>query len=92
MGISLRCLRIHSEQNDVFGGGYFRHERDSGRPCPDGFSKSLVHKDVTERLSRLSPELWESVHAVLMKNRDERHLRGGEATREKYSRLRDSQM
>lgn len=40
-----------------------------------GFSKSLVHKDVTERLSRLSPELWESVHAVLMKNRDERHLR-----------------
>ena len=45
-----------------------------------GFSKSLVHKDVTERLSRL------------MKNRDERHLRGGEATREKYSRLRDSQM
>ena len=45
-----------------------------------GFSKSLVHKDVTERLSRLSPELWESVHAVLMKNRDERHLRGGEAT------------
>ena len=51
-----------------------------------GFSKSLVHKDVTERLSRLS------VHAVLMKNRDERHLRGGEATREKYSRLRDSQM
>ena len=35
MGISLRCLRIHSEQNDVFGGGYFRHERDPGRPCPD---------------------------------------------------------
>ena len=56
-----------------------------------GFSKSLVHKDVTERLSRLSPELWQSVHAVLMKNRDERHLRGGEATREKYCRLRDSQ-
>ena len=57
-----------------------------------GFSKSLVHKDVTERLSRLSPELWQSVHVVLMKNRDERHLRGGEATREKYCRLRDSQM
>lgn len=53
-----------------------------------GFSKSLVHKDVTERLARLSPELWQSVHAVLMKNRSERHLRGGEATREKYSRLR----
>ena len=53
-----------------------------------GFSKSLVHKDVTERLARLSPELWQSVHAVLMKNRSERHLRGGEATREKYSLLR----
>ena len=53
-----------------------------------GFSKSLVHKDVTDRLARLSPELWQSVHAVLMKNRSERHLRGGEATREKYSRLR----
>ena len=53
-----------------------------------GFSKSLVHKDVTERLARVSPELYDRVHAVLKKNRDERHLRGGEATRIKYCRLR----
>ena len=51
-----------------------------------GYSKSLVHKDVTERLAAISPGLW---RAVLEKNRDERHLRGGAATRAKYESLRE---
>ncbi|MBS4785068.1 MAG: sporulation transcriptional regulator SpoIIID [Clostridiales bacterium] len=54
-----------------------------------GFSKSLVHKDVTERLARISPELYRGVKAVLEKNREERHIRGGLATKEKYDRLRE---
>jgi putative DeoR family transcriptional regulator (stage III sporulation protein D) len=46
-----------------------------------GISKSTVHKDVTETLRHVSPALWESVAEVLARNKSERHLRGGEATR-----------
>ncbi len=49
-----------------------------------GVSKSTVHKDITERLRRVSPPLYFSVKQVLEKNKAERHLRGGEATRVKY--------
>ena len=50
-------------------------------------SKSTVHKDITERLSDLNPALAVRVHNVLDKNKAERHIRGGLATREKYLRL-----
>lgn len=53
-----------------------------------GVSKSTVHKDVTERLPRISRELARKVKRVLEKNKAERHLRGGEATRRKYDRSR----
>ena len=49
-----------------------------------GISKSTVHKDLTERLRRWDPPLYIQVKAVLDKNKAERHLRGGEATRAKY--------
>ncbi|MDD4850609.1 MAG: sporulation transcriptional regulator SpoIIID [Gemmiger sp.] len=48
-----------------------------------GVSKSTVWKDQA-RLCRLYPALWRQVQAVLQKNKAERHLRGGEATRKKY--------
>jgi putative DeoR family transcriptional regulator (stage III sporulation protein D) len=47
-------------------------------------SKSTVHKDLTERLSAISPALAKMVARVLQKNKDERHIRGGNATRMKY--------
>lgn len=47
-------------------------------------SKSTVHKDVTEKLKHISPALYEEVRIVLEKNKEERHIRGGEATRRKY--------
>ena len=47
-------------------------------------SKSTVHKDLTERLERMNPSLYIEAKAVLEKNKAERHLRGGEATRIKY--------
>ena len=50
-----------------------------------GVSKSTVHKDLTERLERLSPSLYIQAKAVLEKNKSERHLRGGQATRKKYA-------
>ena len=52
-----------------------------------GVSKSTVHKDVTETLSFVNRPLWEEVRRVLLQNKEERHLRGGEATRIKYSAL-----
>ena len=48
-------------------------------------SKSTVHKDVTERLQAIDPELWERVKVVLDVNLKERHLRGGDATKRKYA-------
>lgn len=49
-----------------------------------GVSKSTVHKDVTEKLKYENRELYEEVRCVLMKNKAERHLRGGNATKKKY--------
>ncbi len=54
-----------------------------------GVSKSTVHKDVTERLRKVEPGLWAEVKKVLETNKAERHMRGGEATRQKYIRAAD---
>ena len=51
-----------------------------------GVSKSTVHKDVTERLCRLSPVLHREVKEILEQNKAQRHLRGGEATKRKYQK------
>lgn len=56
-----------------------------------GISKSTVHKDVTQTLKRTNIKLYEEVKAVLEKNKQERHIRGGEATRKKYSTKIDEQ-
>ena len=49
-----------------------------------GVSKSTVHKDLTERLEPLDRTAWQQVEAILAKNKAERHLRGGAATKAKY--------
>ena len=55
-----------------------------------GVSKSTVHKDVTDRLRTINPWLWREVGRVLEQNKKERHMRGGEATRQKYLSLKSS--
>ena len=50
-----------------------------------GVSKSTIHKDLTERLPELDKNRYEQVKHVLANNKAERHLRGGEATRQKYA-------
>lgn len=50
-----------------------------------GVSKSTIWKDQA-RLRRQNPSLWREVQKVVQKNKSERHLRGGEATRCKYLR------
>jgi len=49
-----------------------------------GISKSTVHKDVTERLKTVNASLYNDVKTVLERNKAERHIRGGIATRQKY--------
>lgn len=49
-----------------------------------GISKSTVHKDVTERLIHINKPLAKEARKVLDVNKQERHIRGGLATKEKY--------
>lgn len=49
-----------------------------------GVSKSTVHKDVAHHLKNVNKSLYTEVKMLLNKNKEERHLRGGEATRNKY--------
>ena len=50
-----------------------------------GISKSTVHKDVSERLCKINPGLASEVREILEENKAERHIRGGMATKLKYS-------
>ena len=56
-----------------------------------GVSKSTVHKDLTERLPEINPELASEVKKVLEYHKSIRHIRGGEATRQKYKRASKAQ-
>ena len=53
-----------------------------------GMSKSTVHKDVTTALRYKNPALADEVAALLGRNKAQRHLRGGEATRKRYAEER----
>lgn len=51
-----------------------------------GISKSTVHKDITQTLRRVNKPLYEQAKEILDLNKKERHLRGGEATKQKYQK------
>lgn len=53
-----------------------------------GVSKSTVHKDISERLKMISPQKSQLAKHLLETNKSERHIRGGNATREKYNDLK----
>lgn len=55
-----------------------------------GISKSTVHKNITHDLKTINPVLYGQVKEVLERNKQERHLRGGEATKQKF--LREKQL
>ena len=52
-----------------------------------GISKSTVHKDVAEKLPHIYAELYHKAKLFLDKNKAERHIRGGQATKDKYSTM-----
>ena len=56
-----------------------------------GMSKSSVHKDMHDRLRQIHPGLYAEVRDVLEYHHAVRHLRGGEATRERWKNIRQRQ-
>ncbi len=55
-----------------------------------GISKSTIHKDLTQKLPKINKGLFMKVKEVLELNKSERHLRGGEATKKKYLKIRSN--
>lgn len=52
-----------------------------------GVSKSTIHKDMTERLPKINPDIAKEAKDILDYNKAERHIRGGKATKLKYKAL-----
>ncbi len=79
------------EERAVRLGEYIVENKDTVRrtAAKFGISKSTVHKDVTDRLKHISPSLYHEVSLVLEQNKQERHMRGGEATKLKYLQLKE---
>ena len=52
-----------------------------------GVSKSTIHKDMTERLPKINPQIALETKNILDLNKAERHIRGGRATKMKYKAI-----
>ncbi len=85
-------MRSQSEDRAVTLGIYILEHKATVRAAASrfGISKSTVHKDVSERLPHIRPDLAKQVHAILVQNKQERHIRGGLATKRKYALLAES--
>lgn len=83
-------MKLSVEQRAVMLGEYIIESKTTVRGAAKkfGVSKSTVHKDVTGRLKRQNPALYSLVRQVLDQNKNERHLRGGLATKLKYSGMK----
>ena len=66
------------------------HDTVRGAAKKFGISKSTVHKDITERLEYINGDLFEEIKKIMEIHKEERHIRGGIATKEKYLRLKNS--
>ncbi|MBQ3884807.1 MAG: sporulation transcriptional regulator SpoIIID [Ruminococcus sp.] len=82
-------MKAQPDQRAVILGQYILENKATVRAAAKkfGISKSTVHKDVTERLSKEDRELYTQVRDVLEINKQERHIRGGLATKRKYENL-----
>ena len=85
------CMKGYIEERAVKTAEYIIETKATVRQTARkfGVSKSTVHKDVTERLDDIDPDLAAEVRSVLDVNKAERHIRGGMATRKKYLHQKD---
>lgn len=83
--------RLKGQPNDraIMLGQYIAENKATVRGAAKefGISKSTVHKDVAQRLAKIRPQLYSDVKKVLEQNKQERHIRGGLATKKKYQEL-----
>ena len=81
-------MRSHIEERAIVVAKYILEKNTTVRQTAKtfGVSKSTIHKDVTERLEEINPTLAKEVKMVLEKNKSERHIRGGLATKLKYEK------
>lgn len=79
-------MNAYMEQRILEEAAYIIRTKDTIRATARKFkiSKSTVHKDMTERLKYVNPQMDLIVKKILHKNLCERHIRGGEATKRKY--------
>lgn len=79
-------MKSHIEERAITIAKYILEKKSTVRQTAKvfGVSKSTVHKDVTERLEEIQPLLANEVKQILDKNKSERHIRGGLATKLKY--------
>lgn len=85
-------MKAQPGQRAVMLGQYITENRATVRSAARefGVSKSTVHKDVSERLRKEDPALFKQVRSILDVNKQERHIRGGMATRKKYRELAEN--
>ena len=81
-------MRSHIEERAIVVAKYILEKNTTVRQTAKtfGVSKSTIHKDVTERLEEINPTLAKEVKMVIEKNKSERHIRGGMATKLKYEK------
>lgn len=81
-------MKDYIEQRAIELASYIVENKSTVRDTAKKFniSKSTVHKDVTERLSRINKALAQATKEILDENKAERHIRGGLATKEKYNK------
>lgn len=79
-------MKIQPTRRAVILGQYIIDNKATVRAAAKNFgiSKSTVHKDVSERLKKEDPSLYAQVKDILEINKQERHIRGGLATKRKY--------
>ncbi|MBQ8349670.1 MAG: sporulation transcriptional regulator SpoIIID [Ruminococcus flavefaciens] len=83
-------MKAQPNQRAVILGQYIVEHKATVRAAAKifGISKSTVHKDVSERLRKEDPELYAKVKDILEINKQERHIRGGLATKLKYEKIK----
>lgn len=79
-------MRNEVESRATILGEYIIENKATVRAAAKKFhiSKSTVHKDVSDRLQTVNPQLYSEVRQILDINKAQRHIRGGIATRQKY--------
>jgi putative DeoR family transcriptional regulator (stage III sporulation protein D) len=83
-------MKEQSETRAVILGEYIVRQKATVRAAAEwfGVSKSTVHKDVSEQIQ---PDLYTQVKEILEQNKQERHIRGGLATKRKYALRRQQE-